>query len=88
MRTWSILSKKPKILDRTNTYFKLVYKEMLYIRILKPSLNIQNVSDLLTLIFRNYQQKYYFTRDIKKYLKPKDTNTNRKKFFKLFNYLN
>ena len=67
-----------KILDRANTSLKLSYKEMLYIRKLKPSLNIQNESDLFTLIIRNTQQTNDLTSNIQKYLKPKNDTTNRK----------
>ena len=49
---------------------------MLYICKLKPSLNIQNESDLFTLIIRNTQQTNDFTRDIQKYLIPKNTETD------------
>ena len=65
-----------KILDRANTSLKLSYKEMLYIRKLKPSLNIQNESDLFTFIIRNTQQTNDFTRDDQKYLKPKNNIKN------------
>ena len=42
-----------EILDRASNETKLQYKEMLYIRKFKPSLNIQTNSELFTLIIRN-----------------------------------
>ena len=69
---------EPKILDRamTSNDLKLQYKEMLYIRKLKPSLNTQENSELFILIIRNAQLKTSITRDIGKYVKP--TNRNQK----------
>jgi predicted GIY-YIG superfamily endonuclease len=61
---------EPKILDRASNDLKLQYKEMLYIRKLKPSLNTQENSELFTLIIRNAQLKTSITRDIGKYVKP------------------
>ena len=67
---------EPKILDRASNDLKLQYKEMLYIRKLKPSLNTQENTELFTLIIRNAQLKTSITRDIGKYVKP--TNRNQK----------
>ena len=44
-----------QFLDRADRSLKLSYKEMLYIRKLKPSLNKQLESELFTLIIRNVQ---------------------------------
>ena len=62
-----------EILDRADNDLKLAYKEMLYIRKLKPALNVQE--DLFTLIIRNTQQENSITRDIQKYLKPKTSTS-------------
>ena len=51
------------ILDRADNSLKLAYKEMLYIRKLKPSLNKQLESELFTLIIRNVQLENSITRD-------------------------
>jgi len=61
-----------KILDRASNDFKLQLKEMLLIRKLNPSLNRQMNSELFTLIIRNTEQSSNITRDIQKYLKPKN----------------
>ena len=60
-----------EILDRANTPLKLSYKEMLYIRKLKPTLNVQKDSELFTLIISNVQLETSITRDIQKYI-PKN----------------
>ena len=57
-----------EILDRANTPLKLSYKEMLYIRKLKPTLNVQKDSELFTLIISNVQLESSITRDIQKYI--------------------
>ena len=57
------------ILDRADKSLKLAYKEMLYIRKLKPSLNKQLESELFTLIIRNVQLENSITRDKQNYLK-------------------
>jgi len=59
------------ILDRASNDLKLQYKEMLYIRKFKPSLNKQENSELFTLIIRNVQLKTSITRDIEKYVTKK-----------------
>ena len=66
-----------KILDRASNDLKLSLKEMLYIRKLKPSLNKQLESELFTLIIRNTRQENSITRDIQKYLKPKNNNKSK-----------
>ena len=63
-----------EILDRADSLKKLEYKEMLYIRKLKPTLNKQVESELFTLIIRNVQLDNSITRDAQKYL-----NNNKKK---------
>jgi hypothetical protein len=62
------------ILDRADNDLKLTYKEMLYIRKFKPTLNKQE--DLYTLIIRNVQQDNSTTRDIQKYLNKKTSKSN------------
>ena len=57
-----------EILDRADSLKKLEYKEMLYIRKLKPTLNKQVESELFTLIIRNVQLDNSITRDAQKYL--------------------
>ena len=65
-----------EILDRADSERKLEYKEMLYIRKLKPTLNKQKESELFTLIIRNVQLENSITRGIQMYLnKPKITKT-------------
>ena len=61
-----------KILDRARNDFKLQLKEMLQIRKYNPCLKRQMNSELFTLIIRNTQQESHITRDIQKYLKPKN----------------
>ena len=56
-----------EILDRANTIKKLELKEMLYIRKLKPSLNKQLESELLTLIIRNVKLVNSITSDAQRY---------------------
>ena len=59
-------------MDRADSERKLEYKEMLYIRKLKPTLNKQKESELFTLIIRNVQLENSITRGIQMYLnKPK-----------------
>ena len=58
-----------KILDRASNDDKLGWKEMLYIRKLKPSLNIQKDSQLFTLIIRKSKQEDSLTKDFQKNLK-------------------
>jgi len=48
---------------------------MLYIRKLKPTLNVQTESELFTLIIGNVQLESSITRDIQKYIK---NNNNHK----------
>jgi hypothetical protein len=67
-----------EILDRADTTRKLEYKEMLYIRKLKPTINKQTEGELFTLIIRNIKLESSMERDIQKYLK-KPTNKNYKK---------
>ena len=67
-----------EILDRADTVRKLEYKEMLYIRKLKPTINKQTEGELFTLIIRNVKLDSSMERDIQKYLK-KPNNKNSKK---------
>ena len=67
-----------EILDRADTTRKLEYKEMLYIRKLKPTINKQTEGELFTLIIRNVKLESSIERDIQKYLK-KPNNKNFKK---------
>ena len=67
-----------EILDRADTIRKLEYKEMLYIRKLKPTINKQTEGELFTLIIRNVKLDSSMERDIQKYLK-KPNNKNFKK---------
>jgi hypothetical protein len=67
-----------EILDRADTVRKLEYKEMLYIRKLKPTINKQTEGELFTLIIRNVKLESSMERDIQKYLK-KPNNKNFKK---------
>ena len=65
-----------QILDRADSSLKLSYKEMLYIRKLKPSLNKQLESELFTLIIRNVQLENSITREKQNYFNesiPKPT---------------
>ena len=64
-----------EIIDRADTIRKLEYKEMLYIRKLKPQLNKQIESELFTLIIRNVQLENSITRDFQKNL-----NKNKNKY--------
>ncbi len=56
-----------KILDKADTLQKLDWKEMMYIRELNPTLNIQNESDLFTLVIGNIQKSTDRTRSFEKY---------------------
>ena len=67
-----------EILDRADSVRKLEYKEMLYIRKLKPTINKQTEGELFTLIIRNVKLESSMERDIQKYLK-KPNNKNFKK---------
>jgi hypothetical protein len=67
-----------EILDRADTIRKLEYKEMLYIRKYKPTINKQTEGELFTLIIRNVKLESSIERDIQKYLK-KPNNKNFKK---------
>ena len=67
-----------KILDRASSDLKLQYKEMLYIRKLNPSLNRQMNSELFSFVIRNAKKDSDITRDIQKYLKPKNAINNKK----------
>jgi len=51
---------------------------MLYIRKLNPSLNRQMNSELFSFVIRNAKKDSDITRDIQKYLKPKNA-INKKK---------
>ena len=68
-----------KILDRASNDDKLCWKEMLYIRKLKPSLNVQKESQLFTLIIRNTKQEDSITKDFQKYLNNKKSKYSCKK---------
>jgi len=68
-----------EILDRASNDLKLQYKEMLYIRKLKPSLNTQEKSELFTLVIRNVKLDTAITRDIEKYINKKQINSKNKK---------
>ena len=67
-----------EILNSADTTRKLEYKEMLYIRKLKPTINKQTEGELFTLIIRNVKLESSIERDIQKYLK-KPNNKNAKK---------
>ena len=67
-----------EILDRADTIRKLEYKEMLYIRKLKPTINKQTEGELFTLIIRNVKLETSIERDIQKYLKKPKNNKNAK----------
>ena len=67
-----------KILDRANTVKKLELKAMLYIRELKPSLNKQLESELLTLIIRNVKLVNSITSDAQRYHNKKINNQTSK----------
>ena len=54
-----------KIVDRASTNEKLEYKEMLYIRKIKPSDKKQKDSQLFTLVIRNQKLDKDITRDVK-----------------------
>ena len=62
-----------EILDSADNDNKLCWKEMLYIRQHKPTLNTQD--ELFTLIIRNVQLESSITRDIQKYLKTNKKTT-------------
>ena len=49
---------------------------MLYIRKINPSLNRQMNSELFSFVRRNAKKDSDITRDIQKYLKPKNTTNN------------
>ena len=68
-----------EILDRADSLKKLEYKEMLYIRKLKPTLNKQIESELFTLIIRNVQLENSVTRDVQKHLNKQKSKQPRKK---------
>jgi hypothetical protein len=69
-----------EILDRADTVRKLEYKEMLYIRKHKPTINKQTEGELFTLIIRNVKLDTSMERDVQKYLnkKTKTKNFNKK----------
>ena len=67
-----------EILDRADSLKKLEYKEMLYIRKLKPTLNKQVESELFTLIIRNVQLENSITRDVQKHLNNKKKQPGKK----------
>ena len=70
-----------EILDRADTVRKLEYKEMLYIRKHKPTINKQTEGELFTLIIRNVKLDTSMERDVQKYLnnkKTKNKNFNKK----------
>jgi len=48
-----------KILDRASSDLNLQYKEMLYIRKMNPSFNLQMNSELFSLVRRNPKNKRY-----------------------------
>ena len=58
-----------EILDKASNDLKLCYKEMLYIRKLKPKLNTQVDSELFTLVMRNAKLETANERDIEKHIK-------------------
>jgi hypothetical protein len=68
-----------EILDRADTVRKLEYKEMLYIRKHKPTINKQTEGELFTLIIRNVKLETSMERDVQKYLNKKTNNKNFKK---------
>jgi len=55
---------------------KLEYKEMLYIRKHKPTINKQTEGELFTLIIRNVKLETSMERDVQKYLNKKAKNKN------------
>jgi hypothetical protein len=55
----------------TDTVRKLEYKEMLYIRKFKPTINKQTEGELFTLILRNVKLESSMERDVQKYLNKK-----------------
>ena len=55
-----------EILDRADTTRKLEYKEILFIRKLKPTINKQTEGELFTLIMRNVKLESSMERDIQK----------------------
>ncbi len=63
-----------EIIDRASNDQKLCWKEMLHIRYQNPSLNVQDESELFTLIIRNTAKASDRTRDIEKYVKKPNTN--------------
>ena len=65
-----------EILDRADTVRKLEYKEMLYIRKHKPTINKQTEGELFTLIIRNVKLDTSMERDVQKYLNKKTKNKN------------
>ena len=65
-----------EILDRADTVRKLEYKEMLYIRKHKPTINKQTEGELFTLIIRNVKLETSMERDVQKYLNKKAKNKN------------
>ena len=68
-----------QILDRANTELKLQYKEMLYIRKLRPQQNKQIESELFTLIIRNVQLENSIIRDFQKNLIKNKNKSNSNK---------
>jgi hypothetical protein len=68
-----------EILDCADTVRKLEYKEMLYIRKHKPTINKQTEGELFTLIIRNVKLETSMERDVQKYLNKKTNNKNFKK---------
>ncbi len=65
-----------EILDRASNDQKLQYKEMLYIRKHKPTINKQTEGELFTLIIRNVKLDTSMERDVQKYLNKKTKNKN------------
>ena len=68
---------KVKILDRADNDSQLQLKEMLHIRNLAPTLNVQDESTLFTLIIRNAQKKTDLTNDRQKYARKNKTTSNK-----------
>ena len=57
-----------EIIDTASNDLKLQWKEMIHIRTKKPSFNVQENSELFTLIIRNALKTSDKTRDIQNYI--------------------
>ena len=75
----NLYSLKLCVIDKASNDQKLCWKEMLHIRKLTPTLNIQENSELFTLIIRNAKTAHDKTRDIENYLNKKTKNKRKTK---------